>query len=95
MNLFINALNWMLSASNILDKIMWERASDLLPNPFLLEAKDMGIIITNKVIIINHVFTLQEPNCLAFQIKVFILFLFNWNIDINTYFDINPQYSKG
>ena len=85
----------MLNASNILDKIMWERASDLLPNPFLLEVKDMGIIITNKVIIINHVFTLQEPNCLAFQVKVSILFLFNWNIDINTYFDLNPQYSKG
>ena len=85
----------MLNASNILDKIMWERASDLLPNPFLLEAKDMGIIIiTNKVIIINHVFTLQEPNCLAFQVKVFILFLFNWNIDINTYFDINPHIQK-
>ena len=80
------------NASNILDKIMWERASDFPPGSFLLEAKDMGIIITNKVIIINHVFTLQEPNCLAFQVKVFILFLFNWNIDINTYFDLNPQY---
>ena len=92
---FINAPNGMLNESKILDKIMWERASDLLPNPFLLEAKDMGIIITNKVIIINHVITLQEPTCLAFQVKVFILFLFNWNIDINTYFDLNPQYSKG
>ena len=77
MKLFINAPNRILNASKILDKIRWKKKrTPIYPKPFFWSPVIWLIITTNNVIVTNHVFILQDLNCLQIQVKVFITFLY-------------------
>ena len=77
MKLFINAPNRILNASNILDKIRLKKErAPIYPEPFFWSPVIWLIITTNNVIVTNHVFILQDLNCLQIQVKVFITFLY-------------------
>ena len=77
MKLFINAHNRILNASNILDKIRLKKeGAPIYPKRFLWGSVIWLFNTTNNVIITNHVFILQDLNCLQIQVKVFITFLY-------------------
>ena len=74
MKLFISAPNQILNASNILDKIrLTKERAPIYPKFFFWSPVIWLIITTNNVIVTNHVYILQDLNCLEIQVKVFIL----------------------